>query len=214
MAKRSYWERRKNSVYLHVTQRVCAKFAPRPDSVLDVGSNGTPTLEWHRSSAARLVSLDLRRPYVADGVESITDNFLKYQPRERYDLVTCLQVLEHVPDASKFAQHLLSVGKIVVVSVPYKWRKGLCKEHVHDPVDRFKMYRWFRRWPTYSYIAREVHPERSRLIQVYHSDVTLTKELDEYGRLLFKRIRREAGRLYRKHAGRAGSNTPITAGRR
>src|SRR5690554_3418764 len=63
LEKLSYWEKRKDWVYLHVARIICARFAQGPGSVLDVGSNRTPTLEWHRPSATRLVSLDLRRPY-------------------------------------------------------------------------------------------------------------------------------------------------------
>lgn len=198
MEKLSYWEKRKDWVYLHVARIICARFAQGPGSVLDVGSNRTPTLEWHRSNAKRLVSLDLRRPYVADGVESIQEDFLKYQVDEKYDLVTCLQVLEHVPDAGAFAERLLSVGKVVVVSVPYKWRRGCCKGHVHDPVDELKMFRWFRRRPVYSYIAREVTTERSRLIQVYQPDLTIGQEMEGTARSFIERVRRETRRIYRE----------------
>lgn len=202
MEKRSYWDKRKDWVYLHVVRIICARFAQHPKSVLDVGSNRTPTLEWHRDSATRLVSLDLYRPYVADGVVSVAEDFLQYRPGETFDLVTCLQVLEHVPDAYAFAQRLLATGRVVVVSVPYRWPKGRCKGHVHDPVDRLKMYRWFRRWPTYSYIAREVFTRRSRLIQVYRPEVSFGREIEESARDLLDRVRREAHRIYGQRASR------------
>ncbi|HLT90453.1 MAG TPA: methyltransferase domain-containing protein [Woeseiaceae bacterium] len=163
---KTYWQRRRNSIYLFAARQICARERRNPTAVIDIGSNATPTLEWHRKSGARLVSLDLRRPYVAEGVESLTCDFLEYNPATSYDLVTCFQVLEHVPDPAAFARKLLAIGKTVVVSVPYKWKKGRCKYHLHDPVDERKMKKWFGRDPDYSYIAKELN-NVARLIQVY-----------------------------------------------
>lgn len=162
----TYWQKRKNSIYLYAAKQICRRKCGKPESVLDVGSNATPTLEWHRKSAKRLVSLDLRRPYVAEGVESLTCDFLEYEPGARFDLVTCFQVLEHVPDPAAFAGKLLQVGRIAVVSVPYKWKEGRCKDHVHDPVDESKMLHWFGREPHFSYLAAELNGT-GRLIHVY-----------------------------------------------
>ena len=161
-----YWEDRKDAIYLYVAQQICKKYGNESTSVIDVGSNGTPTLEWHRSNATRLVSLDLRRPYVEVGVESLTEDFFSYSPSEQFDLATCFQVLEHVPDPKAFAQKLLQIGEVVIVSVPYKWVAGKCKYHIHDPVDEEKMLNWFCRKPKFSYVARELNNVR-RLIQVY-----------------------------------------------
>src|SRR5690606_15311883 len=133
---------------------------------LDVGSNKTPTLEWHRPSAERLVSADLSRPYRAPGVEALVCDFLAYRPDEPFDLVTCFQVLEHVPAPAAFARHLTNVGHVVVASVPYKWKKGKCKYHLHDPVDEEKMRHWFGSEPEFSYVARELNGIE-RLIDVY-----------------------------------------------
>ena len=161
------WEkRRKRSIYMFAAKQICARQCASPGSVIDVGSNGTPTLEWHRKTATRLVSLDLRRPYVADGVESLTCDFLTYHPDNRFDLVTCFQVLEHVPDPAAFARKLIKIGEVAVVSVPYKWKKGKCRFHLHDPVDERKMKRWFGRKPDYAYVARELNTV-GRLIHVY-----------------------------------------------
>lgn len=161
-----YWANRKGLIYLFAARQICARERRQPTSVIDVGSNGTPTLEWHRNPGARLVSLDLYRPYVAEGVESLTCDFLEYDPATTFDLVTCFQVLEHVPEPVAFARKLLQIGEVLVVSVPYKWKKGRCKYHRHDPVDEEKMKHWFGRDPDYSYVARELN-KVGRLIHVY-----------------------------------------------
>ena len=173
-----YWERRKDSIYIFTAQRICRMFCPEPRSVLDVGSNGTPTLEWHRPSATRLVSLDLRRPYLAPGVEAVRSDFLEFSPESKFDLVTCFQVLEHLRKPTLFAQKLLELSSVCVVSVPYKWPKGKCKGHVQDPVDVEKMLAWFGREPDYQYVANELHGINDRpgvgrrLIHVYANEPT------------------------------------------
>jgi hypothetical protein len=161
-----YWEQRKDAIYLFAAKLICNKYGGDPASVVDVGSNGTPTLEWHRDTAVELVSVDLREPYRAAGVLSLKCDFLKYQPPAPFDLATCFQVLEHVRNPAAFARRLLAIARVVIVSVPYKWRKGLCKYHLQDPVDEAKMFDWFEQEPTFSYVARELN-RRARLINVY-----------------------------------------------
>ncbi len=162
----NYWEKRKDSIYLFVAQLIYYKYCDNVKTVIDIGSNKTPVLEWHRNYAQRLTSVDLRSSYFADGVESIKIDFIKYVPDVKYDMATCFQVMEHVPDAKSFAEKLLECAKVLVVSVPYKWKEGKCKYHIHDPVDEEKMLSWFLRKPNYSYVATELNKSR-RLIQVY-----------------------------------------------
>lgn len=164
-----YWMDRKDSIYLHVAQQICLKYGHEARSVVDIGSNATPTLEWHRPHAARLVSIDLRRPYAGDGIESLKLNFFDFEAKERFDLATCFQVLEHVDDAQRFARKILEVSRLAVVSVPYNWPRGKCKYHVHDPVDEAKMLQWFGKPPLFRYIAKELNGVR-RLIAVYRND--------------------------------------------
>ncbi len=166
LAHPAYWQKRKDSVYICAARLICRKYCPKPRAVIDVGSNACPTLEWHRGAGVHLVSLDLRNPYVSPGVESITSDFLRYEASGKFDLATCFQVLEHVRDPAAFATKLMRIADVVVVSVPYKWKKGKCRFHVHDPVDEKKMLAWFGRKPDYSYIAREISKD-ARLVNVY-----------------------------------------------
>jgi hypothetical protein len=110
----------------------------------------------------------LRNPYYADEVESIKTNFLEYHSPIKYDLATCFQVLEHVPNVHAFSEKLLLVSKTLIVSVPYKWEKERNKSHIHDPVDESKMFEWFKTEPDFSYLATELSGVK-RLIQVYTS---------------------------------------------
>ncbi len=164
----SYWEERKNFLCYQVVRIIATGVAGDARSVLDVGSSGCPYLDWFPEAEHR-TSLDLRKPYVAEGIDSVTSNYFTWDVDRQYDLVLCLQVLEHVRKADEFAQKLLASGKIVVASVPYKWSEGSVSSHVHDPVDEAKMRAWFGREPNYSYICTEVNSGARRLICVYDS---------------------------------------------
>jgi len=161
-----YWEERKDILYYQVVRTITGHISKRAKSIIDVGSAGCPYLDWFGHIPQR-TSIDLTRPYEAEGVSSYTGDFLKWKADRHYDIVTCLQVLEHVPDAAAFAQKLLSLGKVVVVSVPYKWPAGKTKSHVHDPVDEGKLLSWFGRRPNFEYICREVKAPVERIVQVY-----------------------------------------------
>lgn len=165
-----YWAGRKDSIYLFAARNICDKFSKQPRSVIDIGSNNTPILEWFRGSTAELVSLDIRNPYRANGITSITQDLLSFQSNKKYALVTCFQVLEHVPSPELFAKKLLGLGEILIVSVPYLWQKGACVHHIHDPVNDEKMLAWFGKTPIYRYVATELNGIR-RLIVVYQGEI-------------------------------------------
>jgi hypothetical protein len=197
-----YWEERKNILYYQVVRILVDDIGQGAASIIDVGSAGCPYVDWFPSIPIRS-SIDLRRPYVASGVRSFTGDFLDWEPDRRYDVVTCLQVLEHVPNAASFAQKLLSIGNTVVVSVPYKWPEGHTKSHVHDPVDETKMRDWFGREPNFSYICTELLAPVTRLVQVYESSPNPWRGLNQRRR----RIEQGAERAAKKAAERATSKT-------
>lgn len=152
---RPYWQSRERSKYMREVRRLVDEVSSNARSILDVGSNGCGNIDWW-PAIPRRVSLDLETPYVAEGVESIRADFLKYEFRETFDVVLCLQVLEHIPDARAFAQKLLGVAnRHLVVSVPYRWEAGKCKHHIHDPVDETKLLSWFGRPPSRARVVRE-----------------------------------------------------------
>jgi hypothetical protein len=170
LPKRTYWQTRENARYLRAVRALADRSIAEGGvkSILDVGSNGCAYLDWFPSVSPR-VSLDIVKPYASDGVEGIKADFLAYKPDRRFDLVLCLQVLEHIPDAAQFAQRLLAVTeRRLVVSVPYKWPAGRSEWHVHDPVDEAKMLGWFGREPDYqSVVLEKIWFGKARLVCCY-----------------------------------------------
>ncbi len=169
--KLSYWSKRESHIYLFAVRQIINKIGNGATSIIDVGSNGCPYLDWFSWIPERY-SLDLRKPYKAPGVISVTTDFFKYNPEKQFDLLTCLQVIEHIPNAEAFCHKLLETGRMLVVSVPYKWKAGQTKSHIHDPVDLNKMNYWFGREPNYYNIIQEVESPLQRLVCIYYTEST------------------------------------------
>ena len=185
-----YWERRQQYVYYYVVRQLTEGLGKNAASMLDVGSAATPFLDWFAHIPER-ASLDLSFPYDGPGVTPITTDFLQWEPGRRFDVVTCLQVLEHVPRADLFAKKLLAVGEIVVVTVPYQWEKGRVRSHIHDPVTREKTRSWFGCKPNYEFVCHEVVREFPRLLQVYDRSGVRWRSLAERDWTLAKQAKRK-----------------------
>jgi hypothetical protein len=161
-----YWRSRGDLHYYREVIRLARVHAPEGGAVIDVGAHETKVLAdlpWF----TRRVALDRGEISVKPGVEVVRANFLKYTPERPFDLVLCLQVLEHIKDPPPFAQRLFATGRTVILSVPYRWPKGKCKWHVQDPVDEAKLLAWTGREPDESTIVRD---DAARLIAVYRGD--------------------------------------------
>jgi hypothetical protein len=169
-ARSGYWHDRERLLYVQVAKEICRRIASNANSIVDVGSNATPMLEWFPDVPLR-VSVDMKRPYEAEGIEPVRGDFLEWNPGRTFDVGISLQVLEHVPDAKAFARHLLELCEVSIISVPYRWPEGSSTDrtHVHDPVDEAKLETWFGREPNYSYKIKELGTgDRAyRLICVY-----------------------------------------------
>jgi hypothetical protein len=158
-----YWADRKHFQYYAEVARLAQRHAPTGGSVLDVGAADTAVLhrlDWFR----RRVALDRRPARAHAGVERVVSDFMDYRPPAPFDLVLCLQVLEHLDQPDPFTRKLLLTGRLVIVSVPYMWPAGLNPNHVQDPVDEAKLQSWAGRAPEETCIVRN---GQDRLIAVF-----------------------------------------------
>ena len=74
-------------IYLAVAKGIATRVASRARSIVDVGSFGTPILDWFPDVKDRF-SVDLVRPYAGPGVTPITSDFLTWEPGgRRFDIV-------------------------------------------------------------------------------------------------------------------------------
>lgn len=183
-----YWNNRMDLMYYSYVDYIVRTVARDANSMIDVGTAQCPYLEWF-DWIEKKVSFDIVDPYRSKTVEGVQGDLLSHDFKgASFDVVTCLQVLEHVPDAKTFARKLFDLGKTVIISVPYKWPKSAADDHVHDPVDEKKLERWTDQKPNFQQVIQE--PFRGkvgrRLIAVYEDGRSTG-----YGRKDFKdRIRR------------------------
>jgi hypothetical protein len=155
-----YWESRKDYRYYREVLNMGRKHASGATSVIDVGCRDTRILErfdWIPSKTA----LDFGQRPVVLGATNLQKDFLDYAPVERFDLVLCLQVLEHLKDPAPFARKLLATARTAIISVPYRWPAGTCPEHPQDPVTAEKLLAWTgRRWQDHVLVVDEGNQQR------------------------------------------------------
>lgn len=118
-------------------------------SLCDVGGWDTPVCGWgdfDRRTNINLGEVNNRLPHV----RYIIKDFMEFDPDERFDVVSCLQVLEHLEDdaVGPFTQKLLQhATKATIITVPHLWKKGAEACHLQDPVSMGKLIGWAGREP-------------------------------------------------------------------
>lgn len=183
-----YWQNRMDLMYYSYLDYIVRTLGRDAKSMIDIGTANCPYLEWFDWIPEK-TSFDMAEPYRSSSVTGVQGDFLEHDfGDKRFDIATCLQVLEHVPDVFPFARKLLDISDIVIVSVPFEWPKSAADDHIHDPISYKKLTRWMGRKANYRQVVRE--PFRGavgkRLIAAYASDKTV-----RYARKDFKdRIRR------------------------
>jgi hypothetical protein len=158
-----YWQQRQHFKYYAEVVRLARQHAPAGGRVIDVGAGPTRVLQdlgWFDERVALDRLPERRQP----GIKTVQQDFLVYEPGAQFDLVLCLQVLEHLDDPRGFAQKLFAIGRTIIISVPYKWPHQFYPPHKQDPVDETKLAGWTRRTPIETSIVMD---NRERLIAVY-----------------------------------------------
>jgi hypothetical protein len=154
-----YWAYRRHFQYYREVVRLARTYVPAGGSVLDVGASDTMVLsrlDWFR----RRVALDIKRIPAQPGAERVRADFLEYRPESPFDLVICLQVLEHQEEVEPFARKLLHTGRTVIVSVPYEWPAGRREGHPQDPISEAKLVGWMGRPPIETMVVRDAGADR------------------------------------------------------
>lgn len=163
--KEEYWLERRKFNYYQAAFNFCQRYGSSAQSVLDVGAANTQFIQWLDWIPKR-TALDLVPPPPLENIQTIGGDFLSWRPTNYYDLLTCLQVLEHLEYPDYFARKLLYIGRTVVVSVPFNWPRHECQWHRQDPVDLRKLESWFGVPALDSEIVEDLGMQR--LIAVFH----------------------------------------------
>lgn len=162
----NYWRDRSDLMYYRYVDFILRTVARDASSMIDIGTGGSPYLEWFDWIDER-ISFDMHPPYRSPRVHGIQGNFMRYDFGRHFDVASCLQVLEHVPEPGRFLRRLFAISALTVVSVPFKWPAGMIADHVNDPVTFHKLRRWAGRAPNFHIVVQEPFRARRRLIAVY-----------------------------------------------
>jgi SAM-dependent methyltransferase len=165
LGRPSYWDSRQHYRYYAEAERLARLHVPAGGSVLDVGAHEVELLR-RLSWFDERMALDTRYVAPGSGVKTVRADFRDYEPDRTFDLVLCLQVLEHLPEPRAFARKLLATGRTVILSVPYRWPREQHEPHLQDPVDEAKLREWTGTDPIETSI---VDDGKERLVAVYAS---------------------------------------------
>lgn len=140
-----YWNRRSSFGYYVLVKAWLESIAPMHNgerSILDVGCLDTPTATW--AFFDKRYTVDIEHDPKLFGVQSFIADFLTWEPPHHMTVVTCLQVLEHLPNevVYDFGAKLRSFSDYTIVSVPFMWAPGFEPDHKQDPIDLDKFSRF------------------------------------------------------------------------
>lgn len=142
-----YYLSRQGLLYYGKAAEYLQDLRPRGRTLVDVGSRSAPV--WLFAPAGQAEGYELKVAIDKDPIPTYPDatsiraDFLTAAFDRRFDLVCCLQTLEHQASPRWFVRKLFALaGHGVVLSVPYKWPHGFYPPHVQDPVDEAKLRSW------------------------------------------------------------------------
>ena len=163
-----YIEKRKDYNYYKKCNELIERLAMdnKAKSIIDIG--GYNGFFVKNTPIEKKTCLDIRDIKPLKNINFINEDFLTWKVKEKYDVAICMQVLEHLDNTTiqNFTDKLFTLSNHVIISVPYKWRKGWCKYHKQDPVDHSKLKKWTKKRPNESFIIKDDGAER--LIAYYN----------------------------------------------
>lgn len=180
MKWQAYWEGRRSCLYYRRVRELLESMPPA-GTLVDIGGHSTPVVTWGQFGRRILIDPTLRpdgpRHHGVDHIPAAwplgPDDWRdldgqEVEPIVRAEVITCLQVMEHVATDKirGFARALLGSAETLIVTVPYRWKPGRNKSHVHDPVDQDKMAGWFSRDPDQWELVTEKNGTK-RLLTIY-----------------------------------------------
>eukprot|EP00965_Chrysotila_dentata_P219590 6191233-Pleurochrysis_carterae.AAC.1 len=149
----TYWVKRTlpGTLLYNKTLHLAMEYAPKALTVLDVGAYDPgyiSQLDWIPTKVATDIQFSVKQARVwgqSKGVAFIQGDFLKLKFATKFDLVTCNQVVEHLPPGvvEPFVKKMMSVAHTLIVSTTLDLPFGVIPGHVQDPISEAKFRSWF-----------------------------------------------------------------------
>lgn len=163
--KLGYWETRRHMLYYKAVFQFACVAGYEAKTLIDVGAASAEYVQWMKWIPSRSI-LDFKIPNKPKEITAIEMDFFDFDPPEPFDLTLCCQVLEHIPDPTRFCEKLKKISKHLIVTVPYNWL-GNAPGHIHDPVDENTLEGWMKLKPNNWQIVTEPFRE-GRLVAYYN----------------------------------------------
>ena len=160
-----------NRTHLHYYDTLfftAIQYGANAKTIIEVGCASDPFiqyLDWieHRTCVApyfvQYGNSSKTNDDLGTKIERVTADFMEYRlPNEnKFDLLLCNQVLEHVPDPASFMKKLIESAKTSIISVPYNWEGcGEVCNHKTDFISMNMLTEWSAPYlPVYRGIVTE-----------------------------------------------------------
>jgi len=167
----NYWGKRKALRYYAEVRALVRKHAPEAKTLLDVGAG--PTLYLNEYNIWDIVAVDKEQwpihKLLQNHIHIVQQPFEEYHAPRTFDVVQCLQTLEHIAEEHKpaFVANLRKHCEgILVVSLPFRWTAAQTRWKNHIGIDEATIKRWIGEDPMDSSIVTE-NSGGKRIINVY-----------------------------------------------
>ena len=169
-----YWARRRNDRIYLMTLVFAHFFCRSKRTVADVGCHVSPLVlmvpgfssrfaidpsarakeAWREVNGATFVNRTLEDV----DVQALTGD-------DRFDLIICHQVIEHLEEPARFAALLGAKARRVILSTTFETPAGMIRGHVQDPIDLEKLESWLPSPPICTLVSRG--PVGGKVLTVY-----------------------------------------------
>jgi len=129
-----YIEERMDLPYYRIVKDQIKEIAP--ETMLDVGCHG---MDIFNEVEGEKTFIDLYGNFPETG-EHIKIDINEFETEKKWEVITCLQTLEHIEDIESACNKLKGLyTKALIISLPYKWAGKQDDGHKHKNIDMKKI---------------------------------------------------------------------------
>lgn len=185
----SYSNKRKDHQYYRDVWCALKFLGGGARSIVDVGSSVPPFLlsaDWipERELISKYFPGNERPCGISthcllqDGIQANIQDFMKWHEQKTYDIAIAMQVVEHVKNPTLFMRKLLKTGRLVVVTVPYRWDDNQMKFHKQHKISMQDVRKWAGKHEVHLHISQDRGGGQysQRLLMVFEGDVSKRDE--------------------------------------